>query len=315
MNKLAQLIKLRDYISRYETNPFHYPTQFIRLKQENWRKLMEMWEQENEEQVKAQTKIKNAETPKPKVRFRLNPFKQQVKSRPEDTMLFKRNLPESKEHLRQYFLNQLYPLQLKWATSTLTHVSYTERDHFFDMELKYFLQHFPDIYFLMYYPIFSIKRAPVDVEIILISPVEIEIISVIDAQSKDAIIVSDDRSWSIEGERSESKIISPTIGLKRTESIVEGILQAYDLSYNIRKTVLAKDSHFLYTSEPYNVRLIGANKYKDWYDQKRSLSGSLKGTQLKVMEALLMHSLSNSVRRPEWERDKDEGDSPFIIED
>ena len=314
MNKLAQLIKLRDYISRYETNPFHYPTQFIRLKQENWRKLIEMWEVENEQQAQAQMKARNAEAPKAKGRFRWNPFKQ-AKTGSEDTVLFKRNLPESKDHLRQYFLNQLYPFQLKWATSTLTQVSYTERDHFFDKDLKYFLQHFPDIYFLMYYPIFNIKKAPVDVEIILISPVEIEIISIIDGQSKDAIIVSDERSWVIEGARSESKIISPTIGLKRTESIVEGILQAYDLSYNIRKTVLSKDAHFLYTTEPYNVNLVGANKYKEWYDQKRSLSGSLKGTQLKVMEALLVHSLSNSVRRPEWERDNNEEESPFIIED
>src|SRR5699024_12765603 len=139
--------------------------------------------------------------------------------------------------------------------------------------------------------------------------------SIIEGQSKDAIIVSDERSWVIEGARSESKIISPTIGVKRTESIVEGILQAYDLSYNICKTVLSKDAHFLYTTEPYNVNLVVANKYKEWYDQKRGLSGSLKGTQLKVMEALLVHSLSNSVRRPEWEWDNNEEDSPFIIKD
>src|SRR5699024_3145859 len=145
----------------------------------------------------------------------------------------------------KYFLNQLYPFQLKWATSTLTHVSYTERDHFFDHDLKFFLQHFSDIYFVMYYPIFSIKKAPIDVDILLISLVEIEIISIIDANDKDSVIVTDERTWIIEGNKKESKIISPTIGLKRTEHVVEGILQSYGLSYNIRKTVLSKDAHFL----------------------------------------------------------------------
>jgi len=311
---MAQLIKLRDYISRYETNPFHYPTQFIRLKQENWHKLMNVWEEENEEQWKAEQEVADMRTKEATGRFRWNPFKQ-TRTRAKDAVLFKRNLPESKDKLREYFLNQLYPFQLKWATSTLTQVSYTERDHFFDQDLKFFLQHFPDIYLVMYYPIFNIKNAPIDVEIILISPVEIEIITLLNYSSQEMIVVGDDRTWTIEREDNDERIISPTIGLKRTERIVEGILQAYDLSYTIRKTVLSRDAYFLYVTEPCKVSLVGPNEYKTWYDQKRDLSGSLKGAQLKVMEALLEHSFSNSVRRPEWERDKEEEDSPFMIED
>lgn len=34
---MAQLVKLIDYVTRYEVQPFHYPSQYIRLKQENWR--------------------------------------------------------------------------------------------------------------------------------------------------------------------------------------------------------------------------------------------------------------------------------------
>ena len=43
---MAQLVKLQDYISRYEWNPYHYPAQFIRLKRQNWKKLQEQWEME-----------------------------------------------------------------------------------------------------------------------------------------------------------------------------------------------------------------------------------------------------------------------------
>lgn len=311
---MAQLIKLRDYISRYETNPFHYPTQFIRLKQENWRKLVEVWEDENEAQARAKEEAAYMEYEKAKRRFRWNPFKQ-ARHRVEDPILFKRNLPQSKDRLRKYFLNQLFPFQLKWATSTLTQVSYTERDHFFDQDLKFLLQHFPDIYLVMYRPIFNIKKAPVDVEIIIISPVEIEIMTILDARHGETVAVSDERTWHVEGANHEERMISPVIGLRRTEHIVDSILQSYGLSYNIRKTVLSRDAHFLYLHEPYNVSLIGPDRYQQWYEHKRSLSGSLKGTQLKVMEALLAHSLSHSVRRPEWERDKNEEDTPFIIGD
>ncbi|ARI76757.1 hypothetical protein [Halobacillus mangrovi] len=42
---MAQLIKLQDYISRYETSIYQYPSQFIRLKRENWSKFQHLFEQ------------------------------------------------------------------------------------------------------------------------------------------------------------------------------------------------------------------------------------------------------------------------------
>src|SRR5690625_7734381 len=69
---MAQLIKLIDYISRYETNPFHYPTQYIRLKQENWRQVYERWEKELEKEVETSTSQDKDETKKRF--FGWNPF-------------------------------------------------------------------------------------------------------------------------------------------------------------------------------------------------------------------------------------------------
>lgn len=304
---MAQLIKLRDCISRYETNPYHYPTQFIRLKQENWRMLNKAWHQENEEEV---LENHDREEEAEKDRFRWNPFRKN-KRQAEEKVIFKRNLPRSKDQLRQYFLNKLYPFQLKWATSTLTQVSYTEKDYFFDQDLKFLLQHFPDIYFVMYYPIFNVKRAPIDVDILMISPVEIEIIRIIHRDPDEIITVTDERSWTVQGRRREEKILSPVIGLKRSERIIESILQANKLSYRIRKTVISRDAALVYLTKPYNVTLVGPENYEAWYDEKRHLSSSLKGEQLKVMETLLNHCLTNSVRRPEWEREDD--DTSFLL--
>ncbi|MFE4585135.1 hypothetical protein ACFRA1_07715, partial [Bacillus subtilis] len=36
---MAQIIKIHDYISRYELDPYHYINQFVRLKKERWLSL------------------------------------------------------------------------------------------------------------------------------------------------------------------------------------------------------------------------------------------------------------------------------------
>ena len=37
--RMAQLIKMQDYISRYEQDIYRYPTQFAKLKKQQWDKL------------------------------------------------------------------------------------------------------------------------------------------------------------------------------------------------------------------------------------------------------------------------------------
>lgn len=46
---MAQIIKIHDYISRYELDPYHYINQFVRLKKERWLSLVEAAERQHEE--------------------------------------------------------------------------------------------------------------------------------------------------------------------------------------------------------------------------------------------------------------------------
>lgn len=307
---MAQLIKLRDYVSRYETNPFHYPTQFIRLKKENWEKLIELWELENERESMAFYEDENVQKDDQSW-FRWNPFSKKS-SQHYDNVQLERTLPNSRDQLIRYFLNQLYPFQLKWATSTITHVSFTDQTYYVDQNLKFFLQSFPDIYFLMYYPIFNIKKAPVDADIILISPIGIEIISFIDEGEDATIVVSDERMWDVETMLGTKKILSPVISLKRTEQIVKSILKHYDIPIHVEKMILSKSNDFLFYAEPYKTKIVGKREFKLWLEEKRKLNTSLKGLQLKATEALLKHCLSTSVRRPEWENDDEQTIVSFI---
>lgn len=263
---MAQLVKLYDYISRYETNPFHYPSRFIRLKQENWQQYIKKQEEKS-----------------------TSPAEVEV---------------NKKQHM-QKFLNQLLPFQYKWATSTLSHKSYTDNKHRQDETLIFFLQRFPDIYLVLYYPLFSVKKAPVDGEIILISPVGIEIIHVIKEVENSTIVVNNERTWAVESSSMTKAIMSPIITLKRTEHIITSILNMYEIEFPIKKTVLSETNSFLHHTLPYKTDVIGKKDYEAWFMNKRELQSPLKNIQLKVMEAILKHCHSTYVRRPEWEDDDD----------
>src|SRR5690625_2893699 len=296
---MAQLIKMYDYISRYESNPFHYPTQYIQLKKENWRKLNELWENET---IHTQAELNVTE--KKNSKFSFNPFSKKNKIKEEEIeQQIGHQLPKTKKELTQYFLNKLFPFQLKWATSTLTQVSFTDKSVQNDSELKFFLQTLPDIYLMMYYPVFSIKNVPIDSEIILISPIGIEIIVLLEKNPDAIIVLNDDRTWLVEERSQTAKIISPLIRLKRTEQIIKSILKKYDLQFSIHKTVLSKTNNFLYSTEPYQVNIVGRRDFEKWHDQKRELSSPLKSNQLKTMDALLKHCQTTAIRRPEWDED------------
>lgn len=294
---MAQLIKLKDYISRYEWNAYRYPSQYIRLKQENWEKLYQLWlSRDNiiEDELTATKKTTSFS--------RLKSFMKQEDGL-DDVITTADLLPTTESELKQYFLNKLLPFQMRWATSTVADVSFTDKDYQYDATLKYFLQRFPDIYLLMYYPIFNIKNAPVDGEIILISPIGIEVIYLLEDSEEATIMAGDDRTWKIEKGNHEKIIISPLIALKRTEHIIKRILHTEQVKFPIKKMVLSRTNNIVFSSEPYQTKIIGKFQYDKWFSEKRSLRSSLKGDQLKASEALLKYCLTTSIKRPEWQEE------------
>ncbi|WP_099158823.1 nuclease-related domain-containing protein [Virgibacillus ndiopensis] len=291
---MAQLIKLQDYISRYEWNAFRYPSQYIRLKQENWKKLYALWNDSNnehwkeepeEESMSAFSKVKNF-------------IKGETVYNKEESIP---NLPKTVLALKQYFLDKLFPMQLKWATSTVTDVSFMERKYDDDVTLRYFLQRFPDTYLMMYYPIFNVKKAPIEGDIIFISPVGIEIIYLLEKDFNATIMASDERTWMID---SNVKILSPILALKRTEQIIKSILQVNNVDFPVKKIVISRTNNIVYNNEPYNTEIIGKHDYEAWFEAKRKLVSPLKNRQLKAAELLLKHCQSTSIKRPEWDEEE-----------
>lgn len=298
---MAQLVKIFDCISRYEWNPYRYPSQFIRLKQENWKELYDVWKDHTPVHMKEESPEQN---PLQRL-FRWSGFLKKEDDLPQEEPVLHQF---SEIELRSYFLNQLLPIQLKWATSTVSDVSFIDEDIYEDERLTYFLQRFPDIYLIMYYPLFQVKDATFDAEIIMIGPLGIEIIYMLD-EAEHAIIYADgERTWTIEEDFKQKKIISPLLALKRNEHIMKGILHARDVHIPIKKTVLARNHIIVSNQEPYNTQVIGSNDYEKWFQEKRTIQSPLKHVQLHALETLLMYCVTTSMRRPEWE---DERNVPF----
>lgn len=296
MNAIAQLIKLQDYVSRYEWNAYRYPTQYIRLKQDNWQKLHYLWRnpEENPKELESEETVSTFAKWKAFITRGIVQEEEEEENKEEV-------LPQTEEQLKHYFLDSLYPLQLKWASSTVTDVSFMDRAFEKDAQLKYLLQRFPDTYLVMYYPIFFIKNTPIDGELILISPIGIEIIYLLEEPENIKIFAGNDRTWGKELNGIESKILSPLFALKRTEQIVKRILASENIEFPIKKTVLSKSNDIVCYTEPYNTKIIGKREYDAWFTAKRKLVSPLKNRQLKVIDTLLKHCQTTSVKRPEWE--------------
>ncbi|WP_047981544.1 hypothetical protein [Ornithinibacillus contaminans] len=306
---MAQLIKLENYISRYEWDMYRYPSQFIRLKQDNWYKLHYLWS--NQEPFTAST---YDEDDKKQSKWKSFLKKEQTETtfaEPTETDM----LPNTEEELKYYYLNRLFSFQLKWATSTVSNVSFMDKKYYSDESLKYFLQRFPDTYLVMYYPIFEIKNAPIDSEIILISPVGIEIIYLMEEDPNAVIMASDDRSWVHEKGNKQEKQLSPMFALKRTEQIIKSIFQKHDVVLPIQKIVLSRTNTINFLSEPYNTRIIGKHEYEKWFQEKRAFVSPLKSRQLKAADALLKHCQSTYVKRPEWAENEYDQGFTFIEEE
>ncbi|RPF55301.1 NERD domain-containing protein [Aquisalibacillus elongatus] len=294
---MAQLVKLQDYISRYEIDMFRYPSQFIRMKKDNYARLRQQWEDEQ-----ATPQIAEPEEIEEKKSF----FKKWFKRKDqfdvwEDDEEEAIPLPEQESELKYFFLDRVFSFQLKWASSTLQEVSYFDRYYEHDLLLKYFLQRFPDTYLLFYNPIFKLKKAVVEADVMLITPTEIQCIVVLDQEGENITYQPvDDRKWMKVQDGVEKQIVSPLVSLKRTEKTIKSILDYNELEFPIKKVVLTQHNQIRHQQAPYQTEYVDETNYAEWFERQRETSYPIKYQQLKVSEALLEHTQKTFVKRPIW---------------
>lgn len=313
---MAQLVKLLDYVSRYENDLSRYPTQYIRLKNSQWKRMKTQWEH-GVDLSEWQHIPDEAEEPAEEGKwysplFRLfgNRKGRSEEAEPIETandeqddvgvLDFNPNIiynPKTEQQLRKLYLDQLFHFQLKWASSTMMEKSNLDASFMRDTLLRSFTQQLPDSYLLFYYPILKVKKAPVELDIVLITPIECLCITVLEGEDAAAFIGNGDRFWTKKFGDKESRVLNPFIGLSRMEKILLGIFAANDIDFPIKKLVISRNGYIDYPGLPFDTDIVDRKTYGAWFDSLRKSTVPMKFNQFKAAQSILDMGQTTAVSR------------------
>lgn len=315
---MAQLVKLQDYVSRYEIDIFRYAGQYTRLKKQRWDSLKAQWEaSKNQDPIVARKDDYPENTEKKSILASVKGLltSTKIKSRPEEESWeapVKIDLPPSLEDLKKQFLDELFHFQLRWASSTLKEKSFIDRSWYVDEELKYFLQQFPDNYLVLYRPILLIQHAPVELDIIMVSPVAVWCITVIHGREEASVFSgSNGRFWTESSGGSEKNHLNPLFSLNRSGNIVKSVLEKYDVELPVKKVILSQGDYIEYSGATQDVQIVDRRHITEWHQKLKKLSSPMKHVQLTAAKHLINLGQKTSYHRPEWEDEPELESDPF----
>ncbi|AGT33161.1 hypothetical protein M493_14615 [Geobacillus genomosp. 3] len=298
---MGQLLKLRDYISRYETDVYHYVPEFIRLKQWQWEQAKARWEAERDA---AGAQREPEETwdfllDKPSwwerltKRWRRGP----APADEEEPAAGPTVRAATVEELKRQFLDELFQLQLKWASSTVTYASLLDDALYGDETLKYFLQRFPDTYLCFYQPVAVAGKALVELETVILTPTAAWCIAFVEGKRNNVVIASAGRFWTERAGTEETKRVNPVVSLRRTEQVLSDVFQKQGIDWPIHLVLLNRYGYIDHGHLFPFVHYIDKRNYEQWFSRLRRSALPLRHGQLKAAQALLGHCASFYGRR------------------
>ncbi|ARA98767.1 MULTISPECIES: hypothetical protein [Geobacillus] len=313
---MGQLVKMRDCISRYETDVYYYVPEFIRLKQRQWEQAKARWEAAHDAGMSVQTGTEETWD------FLLNEpswWERLVKRWRRDTALEEEeeapaaiamvNRAATVEELKRQFLDELFQLQLKWASSTMMYVSPLDDELYRDETLKYFLQRFPDTYLCFYQPVVMAGKAQVELETVILTPTAAWCIAFVEGSPDNIVIVSADRFWTERAGMKEVKRVNPVVSLRRTGQVVSDIFQKHQIDWPIHLVLLNRYGYIDHSNLFPFVHYIDKRNYEQWFSRLRRSALPLRHQQLKAAEALLGHCasfysprLDGNIYNEEWQQ-------------
>lgn len=313
---MAHLIKLDNYISRYQFDIFRYPSQFTRQKKERWHNIKTEWENYQQDLHFPRLEIEREEWLLQEKRN--NKFLSQLfyrlkryysgKVQEKNTELIydnKKFKAKSLEELKNNFYDDLFKSQLRWASSSLLEESIINPKYKYDERLKFFIQQLPDNYLVMYYPVFCIKQAPLEVEVLLLSPTEITCISILEGKESSIFETSSERFWIEHINGGQKRRVSPMLSINRMTSVVKSILNN-QLSFPIKKVVLTFDSLIDNKVTGLQVEIVDHRNLTLWHEKMKKNPSPIKTVQLQVARALLEHCETIASRRQELKEQQED---------
>ncbi len=317
---MAQLVKLQDYISRYQKDLKRYPTQFLRLKKIQWDRMKSEWESgedvphweniEEKESIEKKQWMKSLFWKRKEIEISEELTQEstfeEIEEEEDLSFSFEPNIvyqPQNLEDLKRMYMDQLFHFQVKWASSTLLEKSHVEPKYLRDSLLRQLTQNLPDNYLLFYYPILQLKKAPLELDILLLTPTEALCIKVLEEENMAAFIGNGDRFWTKKVGTTEKKLLNPTIALNRMETILTQIFKRDHIEMPIRKVIISRNGYIDFPGATFGIQFIDKRMYPEWFTQLKSSNSPIKHMQLKAAQAILTMVQTTSYHRVGWEVD------------
>lgn len=332
---MAQLVKLQDYISRYQIDLSRYPTQFIRLKQNQWERVRQQWQTGEVigqwehmdtdailQEEKGRTFFQKffpfskkekgivQESEENKIVNSSSEWAVEDQIPEEDTTLFfEPNIiyePKTLEELKKMFMDQFFHFQMKWASSTIRERSYVDPKYMRDTLLRSMLQTLPDNYLIFYYPIIRVKKAPIELDIIILTPTECLCITVLEQEEQAVYIANSERFWMKKVGKNDKKVLSPLIQLNRMEKLLEQMFIQSGVEMSIKKVLLTRNGYIDYPGTMYGTQLVDKRKFPEWMEQLRRSVSPMKHMQIRAAQSILNTVQTTSFHRDIWNTESTE---------
>ncbi|WP_088005552.1 NERD domain-containing protein [Indiicoccus explosivorum] len=303
---MAQLIKLQDCVSRYADDLNRYPSQFIRLKREQWlkakKRLADAGTEEGDGGGAAAESGKLSRFPRwagwRQQRGALSDDEPEAEAASEESdeqfvpdFVYE---PDTEAELKKMFADQLFYFQLKWASSAMSEQSVVHSKYYRDTLLRELLRSLPDSYLMLYRPVLQLKNAPVELDIVLIGPSFCCCVTAVEDEEDAVFSGGTGRFWQKRSQFSEQRFLSPLISLDRTEAVVSRILRQRGIELPVRKVLLSRTGFFDITSPLYGVEVTDKRGAPEWFRKMSAMGGPFKRAQFQAAEALLSTAVTVS---------------------
>ncbi|WLD92426.1 hypothetical protein [Alkalihalobacillus sp. AL-G] len=297
---MAQLLKLEDCVSRYESDVFRYTGQYIRLKRDRWKRVKTNWQNRRADEASVQNEPE--ETVKEKKWWQ----KKVGESKPFIEDIHDMDSLPDFEELKEKYKRELYQFQLKWASSTLREKSPLTQSNQSDPYLKFLLTELPDNYLVLYKPVVQLKQAATQLEVILIGPDSIHCLVFLDLERDSIVSGLNERFWRVEGSKHTNQLISPVPAIQRMNYFIDTVIDHDQLNMKINYTLVAKKGFVDNDSVPSYIKIVDRRTFEEWHSRLKRQPSPIKFTQLKAAKAMLDHCIVTAYHRPEWDSDSEQ---------
>lgn len=195
------------------------------------------------------------------------------------------------------FYEWLFEEQLDWATRTAGERSLCPDEIRGQNWLKKILRAVNDVSFVLYCPVLLSKSAAVQLDSILITNDTIWCIKPLAGEEGSVFQEMSARKWREIMTGSTREWLNPLISLRRTEKIIASMMKNLGIKMNTAGAVFAPASYIEFVHETPGIRYVDLRREREWYENLSEHSLMLKKEQIMAAEALLAHSETDAGSR------------------